>query len=55
MNLGLPEILVIFAIILLLFGARKLPEVAKSMGKALKEFKKEVKDVTSEDDDKKDE
>jgi sec-independent protein translocase protein TatA len=55
MNIGLPEIIMIFAIILLLFGAKKLPEVAKSIGKAFKEFKKEVKDLTDDHDMKKDE
>lgn len=50
MNLGLPEIILIFAIIFLLFGAKKLPEVAKSMGRALREFKKEVKDIAEEAD-----
>ncbi|MDI6640050.1 MAG: twin-arginine translocase TatA/TatE family subunit [Methanocellales archaeon] len=38
--LGTNEILLIFAVILLLFGAAKLPELAKSMGKSMGEFKK---------------
>jgi sec-independent protein translocase protein TatA len=49
MNLGLPEILIILAVILLLFGAKKLPDVAKSIGKAFREFKKEVKDITEDE------
>lgn len=52
MSLGMPEILVIFFIILLLFGAKKLPELAKGLGKGLKEFKEatkpEIQDKTSE-------
>lgn len=36
----LPEILLIIGVIVLLFGARKLPEIARSMGKAKGEFKK---------------
>ena len=38
MNLGGPELLIVLAVILLLFGARKLPELARSMGQAKKEF-----------------
>lgn len=41
------ELLVILGIVLLLFGAKKLPELARSMGKASREFKK----GTREDDD----
>lgn len=38
-NLGLPEIILILAVLLLLFGARKLPDLARSLGKSTKEFK----------------
>lgn len=41
---GLPEILLIVGVIVLLFGAKKLPEVARSMGKARSEFKKGVEE-----------
>jgi sec-independent protein translocase protein TatA len=39
-GLGGPELLLIFAIVVLLFGAKKLPELAKGLGKSIKEFKK---------------
>jgi len=47
-SLGWPEIVVILAIFLLLFGAKKLPELARSMGRSIKEFKRAT---TSIEDD----
>ena len=38
MNLMGPDLMVIFLIVLLLFGAKKLPELARGMGRAIKEF-----------------
>jgi sec-independent protein translocase protein TatA len=38
--MGMQELLIVFAVILLLFGATKLPELARSLGKASGEFKK---------------
>jgi len=38
--IGMQELLIVFAVILLLFGASKLPELARSLGKASGEFKK---------------
>lgn len=50
---GWSEFLLIFLIILLLFGAKKLPEIARSLGEGIKEFKKTMKDVNdSSDSDK---
>ena len=43
-GVGLPEIIIIVLIIVLLFGAKKLPEIAKALGKAIKEFKKSSKE-----------
>ena len=40
--LGIPELLIIFAIILLIFGARKLPEIGSSLGRGIRTFKTAV-------------
>jgi len=44
MGFGMQELLVIFAIVVLLFGAKKIPDLAKGMGKGIKDFKKAIKD-----------
>lgn len=44
-NINGPEILLIFLIVLLLFGAKRLPELFKSFGKSIKEFKKATSDI----------
>ena len=41
---SMPELLVILAIVVLLFGAKKIPDLAKGMGKGIKDFKKAIKD-----------
>ena len=48
MNFGLTEILIIAGIIILLFGARKLPELARGLGSSIKEFKKGMNDKEGE-------
>jgi len=47
------EILPIVIILIVIFGARKLPEIGSGLGKGVKEFKKSIKDI-EEDNDKKD-
>jgi sec-independent protein translocase protein TatA len=41
---GIPELLIILVIIVLLFGAKKIPELAKGLGSGIKNFKSAVKD-----------
>ena len=43
-GIGLPEVLVILLICLLLFGANRLPEIGKSLGEGIREFKRAMKD-----------
>ena len=47
-GLGPWEIILILAVVLVLFGAKKLPELAKGMGQGIKEFKKASRDVQAE-------
>jgi TatA/E family protein of Tat protein translocase len=44
-NLGMPELILILALALLLFGPQKLPEIGKQVGKALGEFKRTSNDL----------
>ena len=44
-NIGLPELLIIVAIALIVFGPNKLPELAKAFGRAMREFKKATEEV----------
>lgn len=39
-NIGVPELLIVLVIVLLLFGARKLPDLARSLGQSAKELRK---------------
>ncbi len=48
MSLGFGEILVILFIVLLLFGAKRLPELAKGLGHGLREFKKATSEIQDE-------
>ena len=47
-GLGGQEVVVILIIILLLFGAKKLPELARSLGQGVKEFRKSVKEISED-------
>jgi TatA/E family protein of Tat protein translocase len=46
-SLGVPELLLIFAVILIVFGPRKIPEIGRTLGKAMGEFRKATDDLKS--------
>jgi sec-independent protein translocase protein TatA len=48
-RIGLPEILIILAVVLLLFGGKKIPELMKGLGSGIKEFKNAAKEEPSTD------
>ena len=50
-GLGTPELLIILVVIILLFGAAKLPELARGSGRALRIFKAETKGLMDDDDE----
>ena len=47
-GLGMPELLVILVIILIIFGAGKLPDIGSALGKGIKNFKKATRDAERE-------
>lgn len=47
-NLGTGELIIIFVVILLLFGAKRIPELARSLGKGINSFKQGMNDVSAE-------
>jgi sec-independent protein translocase protein TatA len=49
-TLGPGELILILAVVLLLFGAKRLPEMARSLGKSSREFKKGLKEGADEDE-----
>jgi len=52
-GLGVQELMIIFLIIIVLFGAKKLPELAGGLGKGIKEFKKATKEAEEDEEPKK--
>ena len=44
-SLGIPELLMIFAVVLIVFGPRRIPEIGRTLGKALAEFRKATDDL----------
>ena len=54
MRPGLNELLIVLAIVLLLFGAKRVPELARSLGRSLKEFKRGREEGASDTDEAQD-
>ena len=50
-NLGTPEILIIGLIVLVLFGAKRIPEFMQGLGKGVREFRKAARDIQTESED----
>lgn len=48
MNLGMPEILVILVVALLIFGPKKLPELGRSLGQSIREFRRGAQEIREE-------
>jgi sec-independent protein translocase protein TatA len=48
--IGVPELILLGIVLLLIFGPKRLPEIGKSMGKGMREFKQSVSGITGEDE-----
>ncbi len=48
-SLGLPELLIILLIVIIIFGASKLPQLGKGLGQGMRNFKDSIKDGTSDE------
>ncbi len=49
-NIGMPELLVIALIVLVLFGSKKIPELAQGLGKGIREFRKASRELNEDDE-----
>jgi len=50
-GIGVPELLIVLVIALIVLGPKKLPEVGRSLGRGMREFKDSVSGITADDDD----
>ena len=50
-NIGVPELLIVLVIALIVLGPKKLPEVGRSLGRGMREFKDSISGVTPDDDE----
>jgi sec-independent protein translocase protein TatA len=51
-NIGISELLIILAIVIIIFGASKIPEIGRALGQGISNFKKAIKDASKEEKDK---
>ncbi len=49
MNIGMPELLIVFFVVLLVFGPSKLPELGRAVGRGIREFKRAMNDIEDHD------
>lgn len=47
-GIGMPELLLIFLVVLLLFGAKRIPDIASGLGKGIREFKRAMRETEDE-------
>lgn len=52
-SIGMPELIIVLVVLLLLFGAKRLPEIARSVGKSSKEFKKGMREGATDEEETK--
>ncbi len=50
-SFGAPELLIILAIVVVLFGASRIGDIGKGVGRGIREFRREIKDETKEEED----
>ena len=50
-SIGLPEVLIVLVIALIVLGPKKLPEVGRSLGRGMREFKDSISGITNDDED----
>jgi sec-independent protein translocase protein TatA len=50
-SIGVPELLIVLVIALIVLGPKKLPEVGRSLGRGMREFKDSISGITPDDDD----
>ena len=51
-SLGVPELMIVFLIIIVLFGASRIPQIAKGLGAGIRDFKKELKGTEEDEPDR---
>ena len=50
-NVGVPEIIIVLVLVLIIFGPKRLPELGRSLGKGIREFKGSISGLHDDDDD----